>query len=82
MTVWLLEQISGIISSMCIYNTLYTVTLGSNKKPQFSADAANVCHWFSTNSIVEFLPNPSVSQSFAFHSRLFLKRHFWRNLTF
>lgn len=44
MTVWLLEQISGIISSVCLYNTLYTTTLRSNKKPQISAAAANVCH--------------------------------------
>lgn len=34
MTVWLSEQISGIISSVCLYNTLYTVTLRSNKSPR------------------------------------------------
>lgn len=37
MTVWLSEQISGIISCACFYNTLYTVTLRSNRKPQLSA---------------------------------------------
>lgn len=43
MTVWLSEQISGIISSP-LYNTLYSVTLRSNKKPRLNAAAANVCH--------------------------------------
>lgn len=44
MTVWLSEQISGIISSVWLYNTLYTVTPRSNKKPWLSATAVNVCH--------------------------------------
>lgn len=43
MTAWLLQQISDIISSVCLYNTPSTTTLGSNKKPRISAAAANVC---------------------------------------
>lgn len=48
MAVWLLEQISDIIPGVCLYNTLYTTALRSNKMAQISA--ANVCpsiglHW-------------------------------------
>lgn len=43
MTVCLSEQISGIISSVCLYNTLYTVTLRSNKKLQLRA-AVSLSH--------------------------------------
>lgn len=64
MTVWLSGQISGIISSLCLYNTLYTVTLRSNKNPQLNAAAANVCHHigFHRTALLSSFLTPSVSE--------------------
>lgn len=61
MTVWLSEQITSIISNVCLYNTLYTVTLRSNRNPRLNAPAANACHHigFRWTAFWGFISNPS-----------------------